>query len=138
MRKQSSKAANTFDAFLQVNALELEARALARDHTHSRETLMQSSAALIGKTISRYHVLEQLGLGGMGGRVQAKDTRLGRFVALKLLIADPQAQNPDNLQRFEWEACAGTVKLSGCARMRFWMSVRQPVPWPSVPERDHL
>ena len=32
----------------------------------------------------------------------------------------------------------GTVKLSGCARMRFWMGVGQPVPWPSVPERDHL
>ena len=37
----------------------------------------------------------------------------------------------------QW-AQEGTLKLSGCARMRFWMSVGQSVPWPSIPERDHL
>src|SRR5690349_7445440 len=55
-----------------------------------------------GTRLGTYETLGPLGVGGMGEIYRAKDTRLGREVALKVLPADV-ASSPDRLARFERE-----------------------------------
>ena len=52
-----------------------------------------------------YEVFELLGQGGMGEVYRARDPRLGRDVAIKVL-PDGVATDPDRLRRFELEARA--------------------------------
>src|SRR6185369_17331641 len=60
-------------------------------------------AAMSGHTLGGYEVRELLGAGGMGEVYRARDTKLGRDVAIKVLPPTVTG-NPDRLARFEREA----------------------------------
>ncbi len=57
-----------------------------------------------GTQLGPYEILSQVGAGGMGEVYSAKDSKLGREVAIKVL---PEAfsQDPERLARFQREAC---------------------------------
>src|SRR5216117_3847355 len=61
-----------------------------------------------GSRLGPYEILGQIGTGGMGEVWRAKDPRLGRDVAIKVLPASFSA-DADRLRRFEQEARAAGV-----------------------------
>src|SRR4249920_3458881 len=65
-------------------------------------------ATLVGRTVSHYEVLSLLGAGGMGEVYLARDPRLDRTVALKILPGE-FAADPDRMQRFAREAKAASA-----------------------------
>ena len=58
-----------------------------------------------GTRLGIYEIVSPLGAGGMGEVYRARDTRLSREVAVKVL-SDPFGTDPERLQRFEREAQA--------------------------------
>jgi Tol biopolymer transport system component len=61
-----------------------------------------------GSRLGPYEILAPLGAGGMGEVYRARDPRLGRDVAIKVLPAS-LSTDPDRLKRFEQEARAAGV-----------------------------
>src|SRR5262245_28589252 len=88
------------ESFIQGNALAFEARRL------KPEELSQTAPQLIpGQVIGAYKILALLGRGGMGVVYRARDERLRRDVAVKVLPAS-LAHDAERLRRFEQEAHA--------------------------------
>src|SRR6266404_9425238 len=58
---------------------------------------------MVGRTVLHYQFLENLGAGGMGEIWKAQDTRLNRFVAVKVLTS-ASAGDPERRRRFVQEA----------------------------------
>jgi eukaryotic-like serine/threonine-protein kinase len=85
-------------SFMEAPAFEVAARSLAAEPAES----------LVGQWIGHYEIVSPLGEGGMGEVYLAKDTRLGRKIALKLLPAD-LTEDEERLRRFRQEAQAAAT-----------------------------
>src|SRR4051794_30109777 len=86
-------------------------RRLARQVVQQRRlTLWQVQQILAGRSsgfkINRYTLIDMIGQGGMGRVYLAKDTRLNRRVALKILSPE-RMNNPRAIARFQREARVG-------------------------------
>ena len=87
-----------------------------------------------GTKLGHYEVLSLLGKGGMGEVWRARDTKLGREVAIKILLEE-FAKDADRLARFEREAklpaslnhpnIAAIYGLEGLIREEIMMSLEE-------------
>ena len=85
--------AQAAERFLEAPIGELAAHVLAES----------PRASLAGRQLGSYQILSLLGAGGMGDVYRARDTKLGRDVAIKV-VADVFLSDPERLARFEHEA----------------------------------
>ena len=68
-----------------------------------RIAILGRMALTAGSRLGHYEVLAPIGAGGMGEVYRARDTKLGREVAIKVLF-DEFSQDRERLDRFEREA----------------------------------
>jgi len=59
--------------------------------------------SMVGKSLAHYEITAEIGKGGMGEVYQAKDTKLGRDIAIKVL-PEEFARDGDRIARFQREA----------------------------------
>jgi serine/threonine protein kinase len=90
------------DRFIEQSALELAAKMMAHEKPES----------LVGQQLGSYQILSLLGAGGMGVVYKARDTRLNRTVAIKVLPAD-RVGDPERKRRFIQEARAACFEVHG-------------------------
>ena len=86
------------ESFIETPAGDLAAELLSRTRT----------ALDVGQRIGPFRITSLLGTGGMGEVYLAEDARLGRSVAIKLLLAEA-AGDPERRARFEQEARAASA-----------------------------
>jgi serine/threonine protein kinase len=84
--------------FIEEPALEVAAKMMAQEKPES----------LLGQQLGSYEILSLLGTGGMGVVYKARDARLNRFMAIKVLPAD-QVGDPERKRRFIQEARAASA-----------------------------
>src|SRR5262245_42152819 len=85
------------DRFIAEPALEVAAK-----------MVVQEPQSLIGQQLGSYQILSLLGAGGMGIVYKARDTRLNRPVAIKVLPPD-RVSDPERKRRFIQEARAASA-----------------------------
>jgi serine/threonine protein kinase len=83
----------------------MEQPALAHD---ARVLIHDEYEVSAGRVIGPYRIVERLGAGGMGEVYLAQDSRLGRLVALKVLLSY-FASDDERLRRFQREARAASA-----------------------------
>ena len=89
------------DDFLETPAIQKHAGLFAReDHSKTAE---EYSRLKVGEVISHYQIVSPLGKGGMGEVYLARDTRIGRKAAIKVLSNELFADE-ERVRRFEQEA----------------------------------
>jgi len=75
--------------------------------------------SIAGRRLGHFELIEAIGAGGMAAVLKARDTELGRIVALKILPPE-SALDPENVNRFKQEArAAAKLDHDNVARVYF-------------------